>query len=69
MSDREPTRLLTLEEVAERLHKTLSMARWMKSRGDFPRSAKIGGRVMVRESDLEEWISQQFGETPEGDRA
>lgn len=54
--------LLTFAEVAERLRKTPATARWMLSRGDFPKTAKIGGRLMVRESDLDEYLDRKFQE-------
>lgn len=53
-------RLLTLEEVADRLRKTPSQLRWMIHSGTAPRSAKIGGRRMFLESSIEDFINQAF---------
>ena len=52
--------LLTLPEVAERLRRPLATVRYWRATGIGPRSARVGGRVLVRESDLEAWIAQQF---------
>lgn len=53
-------KLLTLEEVAEVLRRTPSALRYQIHRGTAPRSAKIGGRRMFRESDVNAWIDHQF---------
>lgn len=55
--------LMTLEEVAEMLRKSPAQLRWMRHAGTGPRSAKIGGRVMFRRGEVEEWIARQFEET------
>jgi predicted DNA-binding transcriptional regulator AlpA len=55
-------KLLTLEEVADMLRKTPAQMRWMRHNGTGPKSAKLGGRVMYRESDVVEWINSAFGE-------
>lgn len=52
--------LLTLSEAAERLRKSDSQLRWMIHNGTAPRSAKIGGRRMFRESDIADYINQAF---------
>lgn len=52
--------LLTLSETAERLRKSESQLRWMIHNGTAPRSAKIGGRRLFRESDIEQYINQAF---------
>lgn len=54
------TTLLTLPEAAERLRKSPAQMRWMRHQGAGPRSAKIGGRVMYRESDIADYINQAF---------
>lgn len=54
--------LLTLAEVAERLRKSEAQLRWMIHAGTAPRSAKIGGRRMFRESDIEDYINQAFSD-------
>lgn len=53
-------RLLYVEEVADMLRKTPSALRYMIHAGDAPKSAKIGGRRMFKESDVEAWIQEQF---------
>lgn len=56
-------RLLYVDEVAEMLRKTPSALRYMLHRGDdVPRSAKIGGRRMFRESDVIAWLDSKFEE-------
>ena len=54
--------LLTLEEAAARLRKTPAQLRWMRHAGTAPRSAKIGGRLMWKETDLEQYIEAAFAE-------
>lgn len=54
--------LLTLAETAERLRKSESQLRWMIHNGTAPRSAKIGGRRLWRESDINDYINQAFEE-------
>lgn len=54
--------LLTLDEVAELLRKSPAQMRWMRHRGDGPKGAIIGGRVMYREQDVLEYINQAFGD-------
>lgn len=55
-------KLLTFAEAAALLRKTVPQARWMREHGDFPRTAKIGGRLMVRESDVDEYLAQKFAD-------
>jgi predicted DNA-binding transcriptional regulator AlpA len=54
------TSLMTLTEVAEKLRKSEAQMRWLRHCGTGPKSAKIGGRVMYRESDIEDYINQAF---------
>ncbi|MCH8611785.1 helix-turn-helix transcriptional regulator [Arsenicicoccus dermatophilus] len=54
------TKILTLAEAAERLRKTPAQMRWMRYNGTGPRSAKLGGRIVYREKDLEDWIEEAF---------
>lgn len=53
-------RLLSLEEAAERLNKTPAQLRYMIHSGTAPLSAKIGGRRMFRECDLDTFIADAF---------
>lgn len=55
-----PTRLLYIEEVADMLRKSPASLRFMIHAGTAPKSAKIGGRRMFRESDVLAWINDQF---------
>lgn len=54
--------LLTLAEAAERLRKSEAQLRWMIHSGTAPRSAKIGGRRLFRESDIENYINEAFSD-------
>ena len=56
-------RLLYIEEVAEMLRKSPASLRFMIHAGTAPKSAKLGGRRMFRESDVLAWIDAQFEET------
>ncbi len=53
-------KLLTLPETAAKLRKTEQQFRWMLYTGSAPRSAKIGGRLMFREADVDEWVEAAF---------
>ncbi|MFJ4026393.1 MULTISPECIES: helix-turn-helix transcriptional regulator [unclassified Paenarthrobacter] len=55
-----PTTLLTLGEAAERLRKSEAQLRWMIHQGTAPKSAKIGGRRVFRESDVSDYIDAAF---------
>lgn len=57
-----PQRLLSLEEAAERLNKTPTQLRYMLHARTAPPSAKIGGRRMFRESDIDAFITRAFAE-------
>lgn len=53
-------RLLTFQEVKDRLRKTDSALRWMIYIGTAPKHAKIGNRITFRESDVEAFINKAF---------
>ena len=53
-------RLIYVEEVAEILRRTPSAVRFMVHAGTAPPSAKIGGRRMWRESEVQAWVDAQF---------
>ncbi len=53
-------KLLTLDEVATLLRRSPAQVRWMRHNGTGPRSAKVAGRVMFIEEDLNDWIEAQF---------
>lgn len=53
-------RLLTVAETAERLATTDQGLRWMLHQGTAPRSAKVGGRRLFREADVDAFIEAAF---------
>lgn len=54
--------ILFLDEVAKRLRRTPAQLRWMLHTGTAPKSAKIGGRLCWRESDVEKFIADAFAD-------
>ena len=52
--------LLTPSEVAERLRRPLATVRYWRATGVGPPGARLNGRVLYRESELEAWIAQHF---------
>lgn len=54
--------LLTLAEAAEFLRKSEPQLRWMVHNGSAPKSAKIAGRRMFRQADLDEFIEKAFAD-------
>ena len=52
--------LLTMAEVSEMTRIPVSTLRWYRHRKAGPRSAILGGRVMYRLADVEQWINEQF---------
>lgn len=57
-------RLLYVNEVAERLRRSEQQLRFMVKVGTAPRNARIGGRIVFRESDVEKFIEDAFAEVP-----
>ena len=55
-------RLLFVDEVAERLRRSPAQLRWMLGQGTAPKHAKIAGRIVFRESDVEAFINAAFEE-------
>ncbi|PZE93908.1 DNA-binding protein [Curtobacterium sp. MCLR17_039] len=56
-------KLLTIVEAAPLVRKTEAAMRWWLAQKDCPvKAAKIGGRVFVRETDIEAYIEAQFAE-------
>lgn len=53
-------KLMTIDEVAEMLRKSVAQLRWMRHNGTGPKSAKLGGKVMYREQDVIAWINAAF---------
>lgn len=52
--------LLTIEETAEQLRTPVSTLRYWRHMKKGPRAARIGGRLMYRQADLENWLNDQF---------
>lgn len=55
-----PFNLLTIEEAAEALRTPVSTLRYWRHMNKGPRAARIGGRLMYRQADLESWLEAQF---------
>lgn len=53
--------LLTQAEVSELTRIPVATLRYYRHLGNKgPRSALLGGRVMYRQQDVEQWINEQF---------
>ncbi|MDT3331377.1 helix-turn-helix domain-containing protein [Microbacterium sp. KSW-18] len=55
-------KLLFISEVAHRLRRSPNQIRWMLQQGTAPKHAKIAGRIVFRESDVEKFIDDAFAE-------
>ena len=55
-------KLLFVEDVAAMLRRSPATLRWMISQGTAPKHAKIGGRIVFREEDVESFIAAAFEE-------
>ena len=55
-----PFNLMTIEEAAEALRTPVSTLRYWRHMNKGPRAARIGGRLMYRQADLENWLNDQF---------
>lgn len=53
-------RLMTMKEVSEEIRIPVNTLRFYRHKGEGPKSALIGGKVMYRREDLEEWIDAAF---------
>lgn len=58
-----PSKLLFVPDVADRLRKSEQAIRWLVHTRQIVAPAKIGGRLVWREADLEEWLDRQFETT------
>lgn len=56
-------KLLLIEEVAEMTRLSENTLRFMKHQGRGPRCAKLGRRIVYRESDVQAWIDGRFEES------
>jgi len=54
------TKLLTVDEVAKMLRRSPAAVRYMRHANTGPRSAKVAGRVMYREEDVNAYIEAAF---------
>lgn len=54
--------ILTIEEAAEILRTPVSTLRYWRHMKRGPRAGRIGGRLMYRQTDLEQWLNDQFEE-------
>jgi predicted DNA-binding transcriptional regulator AlpA len=52
--------LLTPAEVAARLRRPVATVRYWRATRTGPKSARVGGRILFRQSDVESWIEEQF---------
>lgn len=53
--------ILFVPEVAERLRRSVDSIRWLINTKQL-KSAKLGGRVVVRRADLEKFIADAFAD-------
>lgn len=59
-------RLMTLAEVAEATRRPLATLRYWRHRGEGPRSFKLGGRLVYRETDVAAWLEEQYRADQDG---
>jgi predicted DNA-binding transcriptional regulator AlpA len=55
--------LLTIAEVAAITRAPIASVRAWRAAGTGPRSCRIGRRVVYRETDVADWISERFSRT------
>lgn len=55
-----PHQLRLIGEAAEFLRTPESTLRYWRHMNKGPKAARIGGRIMYRQADLEEWLNDQF---------
>lgn len=55
-----PFQLRTIEETAQLLRQPVSTLRYWRHMNKGPKAARIGGRIMYRQADLENWLEAQF---------
>lgn len=54
--------LLFVNDVAERLRRSPAQLRWMMSQGTAPKHARMAGRIVFKESVVEQYIEDAFSE-------
>jgi predicted DNA-binding transcriptional regulator AlpA len=57
-------RLLSIAETSVRTTVPVPTLRFYRHKSTGPRSFKLGGRVVYKESDVEAWIEQQYTGSP-----
>jgi hypothetical protein len=62
-------RLLLPEEVADWVRRPKTTLAFWRTRGIGPKSARVGGRVLYKQSDVEAWIAEQFKSATGGPNA
>lgn len=53
-------RLLNITETSMRTTVPVGTLRYYRHKGIGPRSFRLGGRVVYKESDVEAWIEEQY---------
>jgi predicted DNA-binding transcriptional regulator AlpA len=63
------TEILYQEEVAAKLKRPLSTLRYWRHTGEYgPKSFLLGGRVVYKLEDVEQWIEAQYNADKAGRR-
>lgn len=57
--DTKQDRLLTLDEIAEKLRMPVASVRWKRSQGELPFLFRLGRRVVGYESECDAYIAAQ----------
>lgn len=63
------TDLMKAEEVAAEYRIPLPTLRYWRARGEGPRSARLGRRVIYKREDVEAWIEKAYEKTSTGGAA
>ena len=56
--------LLSIAETSVRTTVPVPTLRFYRHKGTGPKSFKLGGRVVYKESDVEAWIEEQYAASP-----
>lgn len=60
--------LLLLDEIAEITRVPVNTLRWLRHRGEGPKTFRLGRRVVARTSDVLAWVEEQAS-APSGGQA